>query len=252
MSKELSDLIDVLYPDLQPRDSVKGWWQFLVMHRKMIQWMNRLLAFENDPNYPRVVGWKSIPWKQDDQSWPVPAKFKFPEQNELNAAKGDNEVTDEMKRKEHQLNSEVILRSLSPKEFGFTYVEVGMHDLMHLRWADSTGYIRNKNGVSDTTNNDLTSYNSAQVNETFWKIHGWIDDRFSAWLDLHPAYKDTLKMETEPWCGIDPILHQVGAKHLQEKRIALTALMKNPEFLSASIGLAGWIVAKDSISQGNR
>ena len=67
---------------------------------------------------------------------------------------------------------------------------------MHVRWSGSPP---NDPNSADVNNDWLFSAWSSHVNKTFWKLHGWIDDRIGDWENATGQMADFSKA----WIGPD-------------------------------------------------
>ncbi len=157
---------------------------FLYMHRQMIQQLNERLASLADPGYPRIEGWPAIP-APGDADYPVPP-----------AGDGDAELkSDEFYRErivplEQRYQDADFLRSVSLGELG-ARLEFTLHNWMHMRWAEPVAEARPdadpRNPAAIDSRWDAPSYDwlgdfySSHVHSTFWKLHGWVDERIDDW-----------------------------------------------------------------------
>lgn len=159
--------------------------EFLIMHRAMIE-----LVRENFPAHANLVsGWSNVPTDPDSPSDPVPPN-------------GQPRVFDS--------NMLLALRSLSSQSFlaGFAsddqfglYIETnwrpvpgnpqarssdpstGLHNYVHRRFSDPTSDV------------DMGKPLVNLGNEIFWRLHGWIDSRWTAYRQAKglPAEDSTLR-----------------------------------------------------------
>lgn len=92
-------------------------------------------------------------------------------------------------------------------------VEWSIHGWMHNRWGDTildeAGQPVGRSTLfdidptwDDPKNDDLFDFYSAHVHPTFWRLHGWIDDRIDAWAAVHPDVK-RLTVNGVPWFASD-------------------------------------------------
>ena len=160
---------------------------FLGMHREMIHMTNVAMAHAGDSNWPKVLGWDPIPWRDDDSDWPVPTWQQTPpswasqEQwdrfTAIAVRARSAERIEEMKEVAATVRDPQRLRQMTLDQLG-TDVEWSIHGWMHIRWSGSP----HPDGFSTDVSNDwLFVPWSSHVNKHFWKVHGWIDECITAW-----------------------------------------------------------------------
>jgi len=167
---------------------------FLFMHRRMINEVNRI-AEEAESDW-RVRGWEACP-DPSDEEWPVP---EVPDVGNddyaayLNYYKTDQFYANVIEEAEDWIENEDNLRTMTLGEFGVK-VEYELHTYFHVRFSaynpigyrmqdlHPTTYIDEM--WDDPQYNYLADFYSAHVNPTFWKIHGWIEDRISDWQEAN-------------------------------------------------------------------
>jgi hypothetical protein len=146
-----------------------------------------------------VEGWKHIPRDHNDSLWPMPPRFGIPSEDErfvptidLFTSK-EPSITDScVSCAEQTLQDSAWLSKISLDELGIA-IENTIHVWMHRHWADSCGLAAaRKYGEDDIRSNFLPSYYSSHVNEVFWKIHGWIDDRVVQWAGVRRVNADSI------------------------------------------------------------
>lgn len=164
---------------------------FLYMHREMIRAVNERLA--GDPQYPRVEGWKSLPLPQDTD-YPVPPAWDTGDaefNDYLGSVKGDAAFNNQFKPWQTRYTDPAFLKTISLGELG-ARIEFTIHNQMHMRWCAQPAMgmrpevdAANPNAID--TKWDKSEYDwlgdtySSHVNSTFWKVHGWVDDRITDW-----------------------------------------------------------------------
>jgi hypothetical protein len=164
---------------------------FLYMHREMIAVVNEHMR--GDPDYPRVQGWTKVPRPRDPDD-PVPPSW-LTGIGDLDAflvwVKSDEAFERDFVRWEREYRDETRLRSRSLAELG-ARLEFTIHNQMHMRWCSEpvTG-IRpevepaHPQGIDpmwdDPRYDWLGDPYASHVNPTFWKLHGWIDERIDDW-----------------------------------------------------------------------
>lgn len=165
---------------------------FLYMHRQMIGQVNEMLARINDPNYPKIEPWQSLP-VPTDSGFPVPPAWDTgkPDSNlGLSRLKSNDYFFQVMQLWEKYYLLEDNLRRLSLGQLG-ALLEFTIHNRMHMRWAAQPAGDRPE---PDPTNPeaipvewDDPSYNylgdtySSHVNPIFWYLHGWVDRCIDRW-----------------------------------------------------------------------
>lgn len=157
---------------------------FLFMHRQMIALADAILARVNDPEYPRVEGWRQVP-PPGDADYPAP---EFPD-SELEVVKSHTYFRRFIARWERQYTDPQYLKGVTLGQLGSDIEFTICHD-MHVRWAvrSPVGYRqpdhlrRQMNELWDAPVYDyLGDTYSSHVNPLFWKIHGWVDERIEDW-----------------------------------------------------------------------
>lgn len=180
-------------PNNQPRPILNNdsGEDFLYMHREMIRAVNERLA--GDVDYPRVVGWPRLP-EPSDADYPVPPAWDTGDadfNSYLQKVKSDTAFSDQFKPWQGRYTDETFLKSVSLGELG-ARIEFTIHNQMHMRWcAEPATGIRpdadpsNPSGIDVVWDNPaydwLGDTYSSHVNSVFWKLHGWVDDRITAW-----------------------------------------------------------------------
>jgi hypothetical protein len=84
-------------------------------------------------------------------------------------------------------------------------VEYTLHNMMHMRWCRQVPAIRPDPDPASPTDIDgawdVVEYDwlgdtyASHVNSTFWKIHGWVDDRITQWASANGVTGEI------PWQG---------------------------------------------------
>jgi hypothetical protein len=165
---------------------------FLFMHRQMIAEVNRELAQIADPAYPKVEGWTTFP-APGDADYPVPPLYSMgnPDADaSLAKVKSDAFFMDTFRPREQEFADPNFLMGLTLGELG-ARVEFSVHNWSHMRWSAKPDEFRPPPPAGDPqavdTRFDDPSYNwlgdfyASHVHPTFWKLHGWVDDRIEAW-----------------------------------------------------------------------
>ncbi len=164
---------------------------FLYMHRVMIASVNQRLREIGDATYPKVEGWKSIPTPNDSE-YPVPPTWETGDQglnDYLRNVKSDDFYNQRIKPLETQFTDKGYLKTVSLGELG-ARLEFTIHNWLHMRFCSQIDEIRpdpdefstNIDPKWDDPNYDwLGDTYSSHVHPTFWKLHGWVDDRIEDW-----------------------------------------------------------------------
>lgn len=187
---------------------------FLGMHREMIAHVNQAFSTVADPNWQRVTGWNPIPWRSDDADWPVPNWTGAPAA--AVDARSAARVQQMKTLAETQFQRQSWLTTISLDRLG-DEIEWTIHGWMHMRW--SAPPFADPNSV-DPANDWLFDPWSSHVNKTFWKLHGWIDDRIGDWERANHATADL----SQAWSG-PPTMH-----HMEEAPSASVAERDLPNF----------------------
>jgi N-acetylmuramoyl-L-alanine amidase len=145
---------------------------FLGMHREMIAHTNAMLTLAADPAYTRVRGWNPIPFTEAVppadavSAWAkTPARTFFYQQQVVYLYENDS-----------------WHRAKTIDEVGME-LEAGIHNWMHMHWSD----VGPASSDVSVTNDYLGSPFSSAVNDVFWMLHGWIDDRIAQWERVNGA-----------------------------------------------------------------
>lgn len=219
---------------------------FLFMHRQMIA-VVRKITEDNDGDMDSVTGWGGVPSPANttypvSQAWDVYGAAGF--NRFMRAVKADDYYYLLMREWERKFTDRVYLRGLHLGELG-SRIESTIHNMMHMRWCDRpwdprTGKQEASIGRPDTEIDakwDDARYDwlgdtySSHVNATFWKLHGWVDERMNDW---YAANQDTgqvheinlrgvrwftgpLVKVTDPWSGgMDFGTGEHGIHHVKE------------------------------------
>ena len=165
---------------------------FLGMHRGMIAHVDQALAAAGDANWLKVTGWAPIPWAANDADWPVPAwpGALAPALDARSAPRVQQMKT----LAQTKFQSPVWLTSVSLDGLG-SEIEWTIHGWMHMRWSAAPS---NDPQSTDPANDWLYDPWSSHVNETFWKLHGWIDERIAGWEQANSAVANLSNAWTGP------------------------------------------------------
>lgn len=199
---------------------------FLFMHRHMLLQARSL--------QPDLVSWQQLPLpsprlEQDRQGFiryyenhdgcSVPPAWIADDDEEftrwLHGLKSDAAFYGNFQVWESQYQDPEYLSRLTLGQFG-SEVELGLHDWLHMRWADVARDPANGMPVMEARvssdfagrwylvqNDFLGDPFSSHVHPMFWKFHGWIDDRIDDWFRAHERFHpgEVLRREVNgvPW-----------------------------------------------------
>lgn len=202
---------------------------FLFMHRHMLLHARSL--------QPDLVSWQQLPQpcarlEQDRQAFiryyenhdgcSVPPAWVADDDEEftqwLHGLKSDSAFYGNFQVWESQYQDPEYLSRLTLGQFG-SEVELGLHDWLHMRWADVARDPSNGMPVMEARlssdfagrwyqpeNDFLGDPFSSHVHPMFWKFHGWIDDRIDDWFRAHERYHpgEVLRREVNgvPWFAL--------------------------------------------------
>jgi hypothetical protein len=114
--------------------------------------------------------------------------------SEGNVWKSDKYYVTQLKQWENQYTDRNYLSQITLEEFG-SRLEYTIHNRMHMRWAAKPKEDRPDVDPAQPDSIDIRwddpSYDylgdtySSHVNDVFWKIHGWVDNRIEDWKNAH-------------------------------------------------------------------
>jgi len=206
---------------------------FLFMHRQMIAAVNERLAEIADPACPKIEGWDSFP-ALGDADFPVPPEYTLPTaagpDPDLVKVKSDDFFTQTFQPRERRFTDVDNLRSMSLGELG-AKIEFSVHNWAHRRWAKKPAIVRPNASGADPAGVDprfdalsydwLEDFYSSHVNPTFWKLHGWVDDRIDGWMAANGVAEGEFEW-TGTWTGPKD-MHDMHAAHAHPARPATVA-----------------------------
>ncbi|MGO9469320.1 MAG: ferritin-like domain-containing protein [Isosphaeraceae bacterium] len=161
---------------------------FLMMHRAMVE----LLRAQFPGQSALFEGWKTPPVKPDDPNDPLPNGASTPMPKVYVDAIKKLDKTPEAFASQDELGRfiETRARPTPPDPFATsTDKGSGIHNFLHNRFSDDSSPI--------DLGNPLVNLENAR----FWRLHGWIDGRWSAYrkakglLDIDPTYQARLADE---------------------------------------------------------
>ncbi|WP_265533775.1 pyoverdine maturation tyrosinase PvdP [Pseudomonas saponiphila] len=199
---------------------------FLFMHRHMLLHARSL--------QPDLVSWPQLPlpcarlehdrqafirYYENHDGCSVPPAWVADDDEEftqwLHGLKSDAAFYGNFQVWESQYQDPEYLSRMTLGQFG-SEIELGMHDWLHMRWADVARDPANGMPVMQARvssdfagrwyqpeNDFLGDPFSSHVHPMFWKFHGWIDDRIDDWFRAHERYHpgEVLRREVNgvPW-----------------------------------------------------
>ena len=210
---------------------------FLYMHRKMIRMLNDV--YTKAGGTP-PAGWTALPgaavpqtvyneatssgtktyvFAPDSSGFMVPPPARDDETDRM--MKSPTFLSGVMRPLSGLFRSPRFLSAMTLGELG-NLLEFTIHGWMHLRWThtlydSATGDPIGRQSLfdidpkwDDPSNDDLGDFYSSHVHPTFWRLHGWIDDRINDWARVNADRLTTAVVDDVPWFAADGELVQVG------------------------------------------
>lgn len=203
---------------------------FLFMHRKMILMLEEAYAgaSESPP-----AGWTSLPaaavpqtvyeeetvagvkrfvFDPDASGYMVPPPARDSEFDRM--MKSPAFLSGVMRPLDSLFRSPRLLSGLTLGQLG-NLLEFTIHGWMHIRWTHTiydpeTGDMIGRESLfdidprwDDPSNDDLGDFYSSHVHPTFWRLHGWIDDRINDWARVNADRITTTTIDDVPWFMAD-------------------------------------------------
>jgi hypothetical protein len=209
---------------------------FLYMHRKMILMLKDVYA--NAGTAP-PTGWRSLPGPGVPQTVynevtgpdgktfvfaPAASGFMVPpparDDDVDRMMKSPSFLTGVMRPLSALFQSPRFLSALTLGALG-NLLEFTVHGWMHVRWAHTiydpaTGDPIGRETLfdidpkwDDPSNDDLGDFYSSHVHPTFWRLHGWVDDRINDWASVNADHVTKSTVDDVPWFAADRNLVQV-------------------------------------------
>lgn len=201
---------------------------FLYMHRKMIEQVNAELARIADPQYPQIEGWTHIPSDPVDPDWPVPDWPGAP--SFFTEAKSEAALDQYLQLASERYTNEEWLATVTLDELG-REIESGIHGWFHLRWSAPPWFTGDPaQQIDDPANDFLGDPYSSHVNEVFWKLHGWIDDRITQWEVASGEKADW----QDAWDG-PPHIHHVSSVDDADSHVAARQQVRTDFFAPVDV-----------------
>jgi hypothetical protein len=100
-------------------------------------------------------------------------------------------------------------------------LEFTIHGWMHVRWTHTLYDSASGDPVGraslfdidpkwdEPSNDDLGDFYSSHVHPTFWRLHGWIDDRINDWARVNTDRITSTTVDDVPWFAADGKMVQV-------------------------------------------
>jgi hypothetical protein len=209
---------------------------FLFMHRKMILMMQE--AYVNAGKSP-PVGWAALPstdvpqtvykeaivagaktfvFDPDASGFMVPPPARDDEIDRM--MKSSNFLGGVMRPLQMLFQSTRFLSALPLGQLG-NLLEFTIHGWMHVRWTHTlydptSGEAIGRSSLFDIdpkwdepSNDDLGDFYSSHIHPTFWRLHGWIDDRINDWARVNAARIKTATIDGVLWFAADGQMVQV-------------------------------------------
>lgn len=209
---------------------------FLYMHRKMIHMLRDVYtgAGGSAPG-----GWAALPaadtpqtvYREDTTSGARRYVFDAAASGSMVPPPARDDDTDKMMKSAAFRNGTMrpqsdlfrsprYLSALSLGQLG-NLLEFTIHGWMHVRWTHTrydpeTGEIIGRQSLfdidprwDDPANDDLGDFYSSHVHPTFWRLHGWVDDRINDWAAVNADRVTPATVGGVPWFATDGELVQV-------------------------------------------
>jgi hypothetical protein len=208
---------------------------FLFMHRKMVQMLGetysaagqtapagwRTLPASSVPqtvyNEATVDGSKTFVFEPDASGFMVPPPAR---DDGDRYPKSPSFLSAVMRPISNVFRSPRLLQTLTLGQLG-AMIEFTIHGWMHIRWTHTlydpaTGEAIGRETLfdidpkwDDPANDDLGDFYSSHVHPTFWRLHGWIDDRINDWAQANAGRITTATVDDVPWFATDGTVVQV-------------------------------------------
>jgi hypothetical protein len=203
---------------------------FLFMHRKMILMMKEVYA---DAGKSPPAGWTALPsaaapqtvykeatvsatktfiFDPETSGFMVPPPARDDETDRM--MKSPAFLGGVMRPLQALFQSARFLSGMTLRQLG-NLLEFTIHGWMHLRWTPTLYDPTSGDPIGRSTlfdidpkwdnpsNDDLGDFYSSHVHPTFWRLHGWIDDRINDWARVNAARIETATIDGVPWFAAD-------------------------------------------------
>ena len=197
LDADKNELIQLGWEPPRFEDQAGSGLDFLFMHRQMIQMVNEFLIQNHSPNYTHIEGWDLVPFDHNDATWPMPPIWTDAD-DVFVWAKHPNTTSLFQTRSMDNFRDSAWLQQRTLDEVGID-LELSIHGWMHLHWTKEP-----TTDPFDTSpaNDWLADPFSSHVNDAFWKLHGWIDDRIGNWESATGEQADF----SQAWSGAPGVL----------------------------------------------
>jgi hypothetical protein len=193
---------------------------FLLMHRAMLQ----VLREQFPEQAALLAGWQTVPTDPDDATDPVPAgnpRDLDPNmlqaitrlQNQADSFDSDDACGLYIQTQRRPVPGDPFATSTDPT--------TGLHNYLHNRFSDSNSPINMGDPLVNLSNSQ------------FWRLHGWIDARWSAFRrakglsDDDPAFVQQLNDEKQHLMGPMPPMH-LTARAIAAAHAAVPMALRRP------------------------
>lgn len=210
---------------------------FLYMHRKMILMLKDVYA---DAGAQSPAGWTALPaaaapqtvYDEVPASEPKTFAFVPDSSGSMVPPPARDDDADRMMKSSAFLGgvmrplaglfqSPRFLSAMTLGQLG-NLLEFTIHGWMHVRWTHTLYNPASGDPIGreslfdidskwdDPANDDLGDFYSSHVHPTFWRLHGWIDDRINDWARVNAEQITTADVDGVPWFAPDGRIVQVG------------------------------------------
>ena len=213
---------------------------YLYLHCELLSFANYLLSQADDPTFPRIEGWVSLP-RPDDPEYPVPPAWHLPQglavsNAFISRAKSDEFFERRIRQWERLCTTPMYLRRVSLSELG-THIEATLHDALRSRWGSVPGSWRPDpplpgepifEGWDDPHYDYLRDPYAMHVNPVYWEFFGWVQDRVEDWKLANGVFGRDFWQNT--WIGKIPGGRQPsGSCPTGTREVPLLAVLDDPD-----------------------
>lgn len=210
---------------------------FLYMHRRMILMSQEVYA---NAGVSAPAGWTALPsaavpqtaYREMATSGAKTFEFDPDASGDMVPPPAQDDDADRMVKSPAFLNgvmrplsvlfqSPRFLSAMTLGQLG-NLLEFTIHGWIHVRWTHTlydpeTGGAIVRNSLfdidpkwDDPSNDDLGDFYSSHVHPTFWRLHGWIDDRINDWATANADRITPITVAGVPWFKMDGQLVRVS------------------------------------------
>ena len=209
---------------------------FLYMHRKMFLMLKDAYG---QTGAPPPTGWTALPgaavpqtvyeatdsgtrtfvFAPDRSGFMVPPPARADDVDRM--MKSSTFLSGVMRPLSGLFQSPRFLSAMTLGELG-NLLEFTIHGWMHVRWTHTLYDLATGDPIGreslfdidpkwdDPSNDDLGDFYSSHVHPTFWRLHGWIDDRINDWARVNADRIAIATVDGVPWFAADGTMVQVG------------------------------------------